>query len=221
MVYVNNGWATRLRSRPEASYWVRCHGTEMSLVLELLHWLQAVAALGSIAGNVPGALKNFQQFNMMPWELANAKADLQLRLHGHLTPILVERLDDGSDPSHQHFAIDILPVFPKDRIANALFYWPETSLELALLAVAAESGWQTIRGAEIGEWCTTTVQMEVVGGYVHLTCVFEGHVGHDYRVVSQHEHTSFRQLFAQVPEWQRASQAARECRKVERQPSQK
>lgn len=195
----------------------------MSLVLELLYWLQAVAALGSIAGNLPGALRNFQQFCMMPWELANAKADLQLRLlrqHGHLTPILVERLDDGTDPSHQHYSIDMLPVFPQERIENALFYWPETSLELALLAVAAESGWQTIRGAEIGERCTTTVQMEVVGGYVHLTYVFEGHVGQDYRVVSQHEHTSFRRLFVKAPEWQRASQAVRECRKAERPPLQ-
>src|SRR5689334_15348949 len=62
-------------------------------------------------------------------EAQNAIADLRLKARGHIAPIIIERLDNGTHPEYQYLSIDMAPAFPQEHIDKALHYWSGQSVE--------------------------------------------------------------------------------------------
>jgi len=166
---------------------------------ELFNTLRDILYLVSVIRLLPAMMRQFQQ-SALRWEMENSVADLKLKARGHVLPVLIERLDDGTDPTRQHLACDMAPKFPQERIDRALYYRETQSIHNIFIVLGTEVAKQAQRGAEPGDERAGTVVIDILGDAVRYTFEFRIHVGQDFKVVSEQKDASFRRLFAQMPE---------------------
>lgn len=143
------------------------------------------------ARTLPNLLRQSDKY----WEIRNTIADVQLKARGHIAPVIIERLDDGTHPEYQHLSIDVAPDFPQERIEKALHYWPGQSIENVVNAMWAAVVQQALRGAEVGEERTTTLILDVFDGYRYATTI-HGVVGGEWERVAERKHLDLRKMWA-------------------------
>jgi hypothetical protein len=171
--------------------------------------LPELAALFTILRQLPGLVKRWQQSDAR-WELENNVADLRMKVRGHIAPVIIERLDDGTDPAHQRLGLDLAPRFSEERIAGALRYWPTQSWEIVMEALVYEIAQQAWRDAQPGEERTSAVTLDIMRGVGEYTMVLHGHAGNDWQVVSDHKVVGWRRLFANAWEMSKIKGQMRE-----------
>lgn len=118
--------------------------------------------------------------------LSNAETNwsgMRIKGRGYHAPVIIERLDDGTDPAHQHLRIDIEPAFPADRIQKALHYWPSQSSENVVNALWIDVKAQALHDAHEGEERTCTVVLDLLGGWQY-TATTRGQVDGVWEIIA-------------------------------------
>ncbi len=148
----------------------------------LLQWLLAIMDVILFLFSLPSLVKTIRQ-SPIHWMMRDTVAYMQLKTRGWpRLSILIERLDDGSDPLHQKLHFDVAPDFPQGRIEGALAHWTglpltRSSIEMALTEFWRQAFIRATRGAESGEERTFTVVMDVLQSVACQTVTLQGRVG--------------------------------------------
>ncbi len=165
--------------------------------MDFLTWLRLIGVLLTISFQLPRALKQIRQ-SPPYWEMRNTLADMRMKARGHITPVIIERLDDGSDPEHQHLRIDMARTFPQERLEHALYSWSSQSFSNVALVVLHAAIKQAIQDAHPGEERTTTVTLDVLSSGIRATITLHLQVDGDWQMVSRQIKVNLRQHFAAV-----------------------
>lgn len=189
-----------------------CRDMEVAAMKELEIVLSIIVATLRLIQVTPGIMKQFASSDFR-WELENTKADITMKMRGNIIPVIIERLDDGTDPTHQHLSLDIAPAFSQGRIERALYYSNGLTRDAAFKIIGYEWAKQAMRGAEHGEELTISTTIDMLDGAVIFTFVLTGHVGQDYTIVSQKLDKSIFRIFRQFP---KRVKEQKELRKAEK-----
>lgn len=130
--------------------------------------------------------------------------------------MLVERLDDGSDPAHQILHLDMAPKFPQERIDLALLYWPAQTTENVVKAMWREVAKRAFQDRVQGEEQEIVLTLDAFRGSSRMTWVIRGQVGGDCRTIHGSRKSSLRKLFIFAGENARMSREVRDEAKAKR-----
>lgn len=159
-----------------------------------LDFMSYFLTLASLGNTLAESLKRFGRSDMY-WEAQNTVADLRMKARGHVSPVVIERLDDGTHPEYQHLNVDFAPAFPPERIAKALHYWSSQSFGNVDRVLQQEIVVHALRGAYEGEERTATIVLTVLDCASYAVTV-HGRVGGKWEVVADRRHTDRRRFFA-------------------------
>ncbi len=150
--------------------------------------------LASLGKTLAESFKQFEKSGMY-WEAQNTVADLRMKARGHVSPVLIERLDDSTHPEYQHLRIDFAPSFPPERIAQALHYWPSQSLENVNKVLRREMVIHALRGAQPGDDRTATIVLNVFD-FARQALTIHGRVGGEWELLAESKRIDWRGFFA-------------------------
>jgi hypothetical protein len=130
----------------------------------------------------------------------DAMVDVRMKARGHLWPVIIERLDDGTDPQHQHLSLDWALwglEYPEERIQKALHYWSSQSFENIVAAFSAAIEAQALRGAQEGEERTGIVILDIFGG-IRQTATVRFHAAGGWTTIARRKDYLWKQMWAKV-----------------------
>jgi hypothetical protein len=182
---------------------------------ELAIILSTIVATLRIVFMMPQIMKQFSESNFR-FELENIKADITFKRRGHIMPVLIERLDDGTNPTQQHLSLDLALVFPQERIDRALYYRNGLTAYRVFQVLGYEIGKQAAVGAEPGEERTISAVIDVFDGAITYTYVLRGHVGQGYQLVSLKRDKNIFRFLKQVPKRAKQQMELKEAQEAKR-----
>lgn len=181
-------------------------------MLDILNALKDAVSFYSATKTLLGGINSFQNSNFR-WEFENTKADLIMKAHGHIMPVIIERLDDGINPQFQHLSIDMAPIISQERIENALYYRDTQTIQNALRAIGElirKQEMVTWKDAESGNEHELTVFIDFLGTFARLILVMSGKVGDtNWEVNSFQRDINIRGFFKEMPERLRVQEQLR------------
>lgn len=111
-------------------------------------------------------------------------------------PVLIERLDDGSDPLHQILHLDVAPAFPQGRIDQALRYMHSPYYEDILQALGEEIGRRAKYGLSPDADRDCLVEFVLLRGSGLQTFLFRCRIGSEWKLVRKTSKSSWRKILA-------------------------
>lgn len=165
--------------------------------MDILTSLRLLGILLSIAFQLPRTLKQIRQ-SPPYWEMRNTLADMRMKARGHVTPVIIERLDDGADPEHQHLRVDMARTFPQERIDKALYSQSSQSFKNMAILVLYAAIKQAAQNAQSGDERTTTVTLDVLSSGIRAIFTLHLQVDGNWQMVSRQIKVNLRQHFAAI-----------------------